>query len=87
MERMGISEGAGLTGEGGQQGSRRERREQLATHTHQQTTASWGPEDRGRHDGAGWLGWETKDVPTKASALDEEAVGTVTSSLGMGVGG
>lgn len=33
------------------------------------------------------MGWETKDVPTKASVLDEEAVGTVTSSLGMGVGG
>lgn len=27
------------------------------------------------------MGWETKDIPTKASVLDEEAVGTVTSSL------
>lgn len=77
----------GSTGEGEQQGPEQRGGSSWPRTTHQQTTASGGPEDRGRHDGAGWLGWETKDVPTKASVLDEEAVGTVTSSLGMGVGG
>lgn len=53
-----------------------------------QVASPWGlEEDRGWNDRGGRLGWETKHTPSKASVLGEEAVGTVTYSLGMlGVG-
>lgn len=61
MERMGISEGSGHNKGPAEKG------EGEAGHTPDMTqvASTWGPEDRGWHDRAGYLGWETKDVPNQ----------------------